>query len=111
MDKLWLIIKREYLTRVTKKSFILTTILMPLGIALFTLTAGMIMSYEGNESVKIWVVDESNILNNALKDETNLHFTFSKMSLEQAKKNFNAKQFDGILYLPPFRFIIIQTIS
>ncbi|MBP7273391.1 MAG: ABC transporter permease [Saprospiraceae bacterium] len=111
MDKLWLIIKREYLTRVTKKSFILTTILMPLGIALFTLTAGMIMSYEGNESVKIWVVDESNILNNALKDETNLHFTFSKMSLEQAKKNFNAKQFDGILYLPPLADLTVKDFS
>ena len=32
MNKLWLIIKREYLSRVTTKAFILGTFLTPLGI-------------------------------------------------------------------------------
>ena len=30
MNKIWLIIKREYLTRVRKKTFILSTLLFPL---------------------------------------------------------------------------------
>ncbi len=30
MEKIWLIIKREYLTRVRNKTFILSTILLPL---------------------------------------------------------------------------------
>ena len=34
MNKLWLIIKREYTTRVFKKSFILLTLLVPIGIIL-----------------------------------------------------------------------------
>ena len=32
MNKLWLIIKREYLTRVKKRSFILATLLTPLAL-------------------------------------------------------------------------------
>lgn len=30
MNKTWIILKREYLTRVKKKSFIITTLLVPL---------------------------------------------------------------------------------
>ena len=44
MHKLWLIIKREYLTRVKKKSFIIVTLLTPLGFALLMFFSGFMAS-------------------------------------------------------------------
>ena len=35
MNKIWLIIKREYVTRVRNKTFLLSTFLLPLMIVLF----------------------------------------------------------------------------
>ncbi len=50
MNKLGLIIQREYLTRVKKKSFILLTLLSPLiFVALFTVPA-LLAVYAGKES-------------------------------------------------------------
>ena len=49
MNKLLLIIKREYISRVTSKSFILTTLLTPLAIVLFTAVVTLIFSYETDE--------------------------------------------------------------
>ena len=42
MNKLWLIVKREYTTRVFKKSFILLTLLVPLAIVAFSVIVGFI---------------------------------------------------------------------
>ena len=35
MNKIWLVIKREYITRVRNKTFLLSTILLPLVMVLF----------------------------------------------------------------------------
>ncbi len=50
MDKLWLIIKREYLTRVKRRSFILATLLTPLAFAVFFVVVGFIFSYESDDA-------------------------------------------------------------
>ena len=49
MDKLWLIIKREYLTRVKRRSFIIATLLTPLAFAVFFVVVGLIFQYESDE--------------------------------------------------------------
>ena len=43
-SKIWIVARREYLSRVQKKSFILVTLLTPLGIALFSVVIGFIMN-------------------------------------------------------------------
>ncbi len=53
MNKLWLIIKREYLTRVKKRSFILATLLTPLAFALFFVVVGFIFAYNSGESFRV----------------------------------------------------------
>lgn len=105
MNKLWLIIQREYLTRVKKRSFILATLLTPIGFALFFLVVGFIFSYESDEARKVAVIDKGNIFNGILKDENNLYFKFEKRDLEDLKTNFEDTDYGGILVVPPLNDI------
>jgi ABC-2 type transport system permease protein len=100
MDKLLLIIKREYLTRVTRPSFIIATLVTPLAFALFFVVVGFIFSYESGESKKIAVIDESGILKGALKDEKGMYFKFENQPLDQLRRNFDKTDYDAILLLP-----------
>ncbi|MEO1408951.1 MAG: ABC transporter permease [Bacteroidota bacterium] len=101
MEKLWLIIKREYLTRVRKRSFLLATFLTPLAFAIFFVIIGVIFSYESGETLHIAIVDEGKILrNNFSKDEDNLYFHVVSTPLEELRETFGAGKYDGILVLP-----------
>lgn len=104
MNKLWLIIGREYLTRVKKKTFILATILTPIAFALFFLVSTLIFSYEGGEENRIAVLDESGILKESnIKSSTDTKFVRSKESLKNLKDQVTEGTFDAILVIPPLR--------
>lgn len=100
MNKLLLIIKREYLTRVTRKSFILATLLTPLAFALFFVVVTILFSYQSDEVKNIVIKDEGNLMEKVIMDSKNLYFTFSNESLDELKDRYNNKEFDGILVLP-----------
>ena len=100
MNKLWLIVQREYLTRVKKRAFILTTLLFPLGMLLFYVAIFFIFSYQDSSKTRIAIVDEGNIMNKVLKDEQDLYFSFSDESLEELKKKVENKEFSGVLVVP-----------
>lgn len=99
MDKIWLIIKREYLTRVQKKSFIIMTLLGPLlmagAIALITYLG---MSDSGPQH--ILVVDDMAPVFDRLEDGSNYKFNYSDMELEDAKKLFPKSEYTAILWIP-----------
>ncbi len=109
MSKLGLIIKREYLTRVTRRSFILATLLTPLGFAVFFVVVGFIFSYESDDSKRIAVIDKEGILQGSLKDEKNLYFKFVDTDLETLRRDFKQFDYDGILLLPPIKNMLDQT--
>ncbi len=100
MNKLWLIVQREYLTRVTKKTFILTTLLTPLGILVFTLVAGLIFSYDTDKTQKIAIVDSSQLLNENFESAHNVTYEFSNKDLDTLKAMTLRKEYDGVLYIP-----------
>lgn len=101
MNKLWIIIKREYLTRVQKRSFILATLLTPLAFALFFVVVGFIFSVESDERYRVAVLDEAGIYKESgLADEKNLQFVFEKRSLKELRENFYDLDYDGILLIP-----------
>ncbi|MEO0043131.1 MAG: hypothetical protein RL329_2579 [Bacteroidota bacterium] len=105
MQKIWLIIQREFLTRVTSRSFILTTLLAPLGIIVFSAIATFIFSSKDDKITRIAVLDEGNILNKTIKDESNLYFLFPIESLENLKNLTAAdkkgqKTYNGVLVIP-----------
>jgi ABC-2 type transport system permease protein len=100
MDKILLIIQREYLTRVKKKSFLLATLLTPLGIAAFIVVASLIFGYESDESKRIVVIDESGVITGGIKDEASIKFSLSKKSLEDLKQEVRDEKFDAIVVIP-----------
>lgn len=100
MNKLWLIIKREYLSRVQKKSFILTTLLTPLAFLVFFIFVGFIMSYESDEANKIAIVDQDNMLKKAIKDDGKTFFSFPNASLDTLKAQTARGEYNGVLVIP-----------
>lgn len=100
MNKTSLIIKREYLTRVKKKSFIIMTILGPLLIGgIYALGFYMVIS-SADEITKIKVVDESGLFSDTLKKSSNLIFEKDTLPIQVVKKIYNANEYAGIFYIP-----------
>lgn len=100
MDKLWLIIKREYLTRVKRRSFIIATLLTPMAFAIFFVVVGLIFQYESDDSRRIAIIDEGDVLKHSIRDEKNLYFKFVDVELSVLRENFDEFDYDGILVLP-----------
>jgi ABC-2 type transport system permease protein len=99
MSKISLIIKREYLTRVRKKSFIVMTILGPiLMAALFIVPA--FLSQMGGASKTIQVVDETGMFIERFENTEILHFKPLYTDIETAKELFPKSGDDALLYIP-----------
>ncbi|MDX1684057.1 MAG: ABC transporter permease [Saprospiraceae bacterium] len=74
---IWLVLQREYMTRVKRRSFILVTLLTPLAFLMFFIVAGLIFTYQSDEKTRILVKDEPGLLedgNNQLR-RFELYFT------------------------------------
>lgn len=99
MDKIWLITKREYSTRVKNKTFLLTTFLAPIGFLIFFIALGFVMSRGSDTKKTIYVMDQQNLLSNKLDSRNNLNFVFTNEDLESLKKKYEAEEMDGILEL------------
>ena len=100
MNKILLIARREFLSRVQKKTFLLTTILLPLIIFGFY---GLILyfSVHGGSDTKIAVVDDANIFKGRLDSSDQVSFTFLKsQSPESLTGKLTNKEFDAYLYVP-----------
>ena len=102
MNKILLIIQREFLNRVQKKSFLLTTILVPL---IFPAIMGILIYIVVKQSqvtnVKtVQVLDESHRF--TLKDTKTFKFIAITSSLEIAKLAYDSSDDFGLVYIPPF---------
>lgn len=101
MNKLWLIIQREYLTRVKKKSFILATVLTPLAFGLFFIVVGFIFSYESGDVKKIAISDPGNMLSvSKIKNTKSIVFSKPQKDLEALKKDVLDEKYDGVIAIP-----------
>lgn len=107
MNKIWLVIKREYLTRVRKRSFIVMTVLGPLLIAAFY--GGLILvSLSGEETPhNIMVVDnsESGIGDelrayNLQNPKSKLKFVYKYDNLNEASDHLFEEDYNSILFIP-----------
>ena len=76
MSKIGLIISREYITRVRKKSFILMSFLGPLLIVGFGLFTAYLSSAE-KEKYEILVVDESHLFDSILRNSQKYHLQWA----------------------------------
>ncbi len=104
MNNIFLITKREFLTQVKKKSFIILTILAPILLVAFGAVIGLMFKANESHSV-IEVVDKSGLFTNQLKSSEQLKYIFVSAADERSKIN-NLKgneSLDGILVLPEFK--------
>ncbi len=104
MNKTWLVIKREYLTRVRKKTFIISTILFPLLYVALIFGAGYFAA-KGNKSLKVAVIDSSGYFNKALINEANLTDSSSLLEYistnpDSVIKNYSEMGYDGYMVVP-----------
>ena len=95
MNKIWLVIKREYITRVRNKTFLLSTILLPLVMVLF-IAGSVFFAARPEGKKKIAVEDRTGELEKFLKSDTSkMMFSFNSGA---DTSNFIQKGFDGFLY-------------
>jgi ABC-2 type transport system permease protein len=104
MSKIGLIIGREYFTRVKKKSFLLTTILVPIVIIGFYAAIIAITVKGSDEKKSIAVVDDANLFNGKINNtENELVFTMIPNETEQSfVQKYKEKGYHAFLYIPPF---------
>ncbi|MFY7964274.1 MAG: ABC transporter permease [Chitinophagaceae bacterium] len=101
MNKILLVAKREFLTRVQKKTFLLTTIGLP--ILIFGLYALIIFfTVKNTKDFKIAVADNANIFKGTLKDKNGeIIFSFvNNQTREALNKDLESKKFDAYVFVP-----------
>jgi ABC-2 type transport system permease protein len=97
MTKIWLIIKREYLTRVRNKTFLLSTFLLPIVMMLFIFGSAFFAMSSKEKLKKIAVINDPGMFKANLKgDSLRLAFDFTS---NVDSNNFSAKGYDAVLNL------------
>ncbi|MBQ9450712.1 MAG: ABC transporter permease [Bacteroidales bacterium] len=97
-----IIISREYLNKVKKKSFIWTTLLVPILVAGLTIGIMVAVMNTKEKTKAIAVVDRSGIVLPYLTDSETISFQdFSAMPLDSVKNNLSVMSLDGVLSIGP----------
>lgn len=97
MSKIWIIIQREYLTRVRNKTFLLSTFLLPLVMVLF-IAGSTFFAIKSREKQKIAVVNDPGYFKANLKSDSNSVIFSFEPGVDSL--NYISKGYNGILYLP-----------
>ena len=102
LHKIFLVTKREYLSRVRKKSFIVMTLLAPMLIVLFY---GLIFYFALNRDIgadkkKVYVSDASGVYIGKLKNNEKVEFTFGYVAPAEQEDFVNTKAYDALLDIP-----------
>lgn len=100
MSKISLIIQREYITRVRKRSFIIMSVLGPVLFAGMMIVPAWLSQVEEMDVKRIAVVDSSNMFRNVIPETEILKFDYlENVSLETLKKTYAQSGYYGILYI------------
>lgn len=102
MKKIALIISREYMSRVKKKSFIIMTFLGPLLIGgMYAIAIWLAVNAdEMNKKKNVYVIDESAQFKGHLRDSKSLSFQYVNTNLEETKKSIEGDEDNYVLYIP-----------
>ena len=106
MNKIFLIIKREYLVRVKKKSFIIMTILAPLLMAAL-IVAPVFLADQSQEKRLIAVTEIESSYAKEMTDSENIHFTIiTKEEGDLMKNNISESPYYAILDIQDTNFTL-----
>jgi ABC-2 type transport system permease protein len=95
MNKIWLIIQREYLTRVKKKTFLVGTFLTPL-LIVGIIAVVVAITVKNVKQEKVAVADKEGTLKEYLTSGNKLEFTF----LPNADTSLLSKEYSAVLLAP-----------
>jgi len=97
MNKTWLILQREYITRVKNKTFLLSTFLLPIAMLLFIFGSAYFAASSKESSKKIAVINDPGYFKQNMQTDTNrLNFNFTAAI---DSNNFTKNGYDAILNL------------
>ncbi|MFN5317270.1 MAG: ABC transporter permease [Bacteroidia bacterium] len=102
MGKIGLIIKREFLSRVKKKSFIIMTLLGPIIMGAVMIIPIWMASVTA--SVKtILVIDEARFVEGLLQANDDVRFVYSRQPLKKALAEMESSEYYALLHIPLFQ--------
>ncbi|MBV5312399.1 MAG: ABC transporter permease [Prolixibacteraceae bacterium] len=101
MNKSILILKREYLTRVKKKSFIIMTLLVPVFMAALTVLPTYLAMMDDKEERTIAVYDPTALILNKLESNefTKFHY-IPEQEFQELRKAFKSEKYYALLHIP-----------
>ncbi|MDH3322772.1 MAG: ABC transporter permease, partial [Flavobacteriaceae bacterium] len=102
MNKLKLIIKREYLAKVRNRTFIIMTFLSPLLMVGMIVLISFLTKSSMEKKTTVAYVDHSGIFtDDDFKDSKTIHFeNLTDVDLEKAKVIVNGSSQEGLLFIP-----------
>ena len=100
MNKSILILKREYLTRVKKKSFIIMTLLVPVFMAALTVLPTYLAMMDDKEERTIAVYDPTALILNKLESNefTKFHY-IPEQEFQELRKAFKSEKYYALLHI------------
>ncbi len=102
MRNISIIISREYITRVKKKSFLLTTFLVPILFAAMCILPSVIMFFAKDTGKQVAVIDQSGIVMPYLVDTDAVDYTdYSTEPVDSMKNNFESLGIDALVVISP----------
>lgn len=104
MKKIGLILVREYLTKIRKKTFILSTVLFPLLYLALIVGTGY-MASKGGRKLHVAIIDSSGTftqakLNMANSSDSSSTLSLATLSADSIKNNFEKLGYDGYIIVP-----------
>jgi len=99
MNKIKLIVKREYLTRVRKRSFIVMTLIGPVLMAVLMIVP-IWLALKDVDIQLIQVIDETYAFQDEFKSSSTILFDYSETYIVDAKNDFYTSKYTAILYIP-----------
>jgi ABC-2 type transport system permease protein len=100
MNNIWLIVQREYLIRVRKKTFLIMSILGPILFGAILFVPALIAVFASEDNKHIAVVDKSGLFKDKFENSKSLTFTMLNVDIDQAKAALKEKKYDGVLLIP-----------
>ncbi|HBK83336.1 MAG TPA: ABC transporter permease, partial [Flavobacterium sp.] len=100
MKKLSLIIKREFISKVRNKSFIVMTFLSPLLFVCIAVLVGYLSTMEKENASSIAIHDASGVFVKQFKNKKNIRYIDLSFLPFKIAKDTAAKSYDGLLYIP-----------
>jgi ABC-2 type transport system permease protein len=99
MSKIAIIIQREYLSRVKKKSFIIMTLLGPILFSALMIVP-IVLAMQEQAPQYIEVIDESKLVQDFLKSSKSVQYDYPPITLNIARRDFYSTEYTAILWVP-----------